>query len=217
MTAEKRRTRAKSDEPVEKHVLISDAALLELHRRLLIAVHRKRGAVSRQKGVGPYAAAHVALRFDLGREDTVIDGMGSRLKKALGAALLNKAQKNRRVVLVWDGEEWQDALEAARAHSLPVVFVGEAGQGRDARGVLPRANKALKPGEELPCVMVDGHDVVAAYRVAHEAIERARRDRGPTLILLATFKVEGRAFTDAVADMERYLKGRDIGTQGQET
>lgn len=214
MTVEKRGTRAKRDEPATKGALISDATLLELHRRLLIAVGRKRGRASGRKGIGQYAAAHVAMRFDLRSEDTVVDGKGSRLKKALGAALLIKAQKNRQMVLVWGGDEWQDALEAARAHSLPMVFVGEASEEGDARAVLPRANKALKPGEELPCVTVDGHDVVAAYRVAHEAIERARRDRGPTLIQLATYKIGDHAFTDAVADMDRYLRGRGLLKQG---
>ena len=134
----------------------------------------------------------------------------------------NKGRKNRKAVVVWGdkaGAAWHDALEEARVHALPAIFVCEAGNGRQASRALP-PNQKLRPGEELPTITVDGHDVVAAYRVAHESIDRARRDRGPTLILLATFEIKGRVFADAVADMERYLEGgggREDSEQGHRT
>jgi pyruvate dehydrogenase E1 component alpha subunit len=210
MKAKKSGTLAEESAPAETFVLIPDAVLQELHRRLLAVAGKERGRGGVRKGAGieRYAAAKVAVWFDLNDGDTVLNGGGAMLRDVLGAALLDKARKNRKIALVWGGEHGakrRDALKAARAQSLPVVFVCEEGEATQKR-----TGRALKPGEELPCITVDGHDVVAAYRVAHEAIERARRDRGPTLILLATYRVAGRAFTDAVADMERYLKGRGL-------
>jgi TPP-dependent pyruvate/acetoin dehydrogenase alpha subunit len=113
-------------------------------------------------------------------------------------------------VVFWrDAEEtlWQDTLEMAREHTLPLIMVCPAGEsGKGAR------EKRLAPGTELPCIAVDGYDAVAVYRVAHEAIDRARRNRGATLIECASFRVKGQRgrHGDAVLNMERYLKGKGM-------
>jgi len=44
--------------------------------------------------------------------------------------------------------------------------------------------------------VVDGTDVVAVYRAAHAAIERARAGDGPTLLELVTMRMEGHAVHD---------------------
>jgi pyruvate dehydrogenase E1 component alpha subunit len=43
-------------------------------------------------------------------------------------------------------------------------------------------------GHWLPGVIVDGNDVVAVYRAARSAVERARRGEGPTLIEVKTYR-----------------------------
>ncbi len=207
MRRDKSEVRAGAGAP-KKEWLISDVKLLALHRRLLKAVDRRE---REEKGIERYAAARIAVRFDLKAADTVIESAAAQMRDLLGAARRNKATKNRRAVVTWTGDpgaEWEDALEEIRARALPVVFVCEAGEGR--RKLARGTNGNLRPGEELPCITVDGHDVVAAYRVAHEAIERARLDRGPTLIQLATYKIGSSAFTDPVADMQNYLRGRGL-------
>lgn len=205
--------------PEEKFALIADATLLALHRRLLSVIATQKRAEKRpEESIEKYAAARVAVSFDLKREDGVFEYGVSRPADALVAALIHKTRKKSRIALVWGGEAgaaWQEALEAARAHSLPLVFVCEADGKTSQRRLMPQAKRKLKPGQELPCVAVDGHDVVAAYRVAHEAINRARRDRGPTLILLATYRVRGRSFTNAVADVENYMRGRGLLKAGK--
>lgn len=40
----------------------------------------------------------------------------------------------------------------------------------------------------MPGVIVDGNDVVAVYRVTREAVERADRGEGPTLIEAKTYR-----------------------------
>ena len=43
-------------------------------------------------------------------------------------------------------------------------------------------------GHWLPGITVDGNDVVAVYRAARTAVERARRGWGPTLIEVKTYR-----------------------------
>ena len=139
---------------------------------------------------------------------------GRMLLQLVGAALGNRTKKNGKVVLVFwrdaGQESWRDVLEMARVHTLPLILVCPAGGEPVARG------DALEPGTELPRIVVDGFDAVAVYRVAHEAIQRARLDRGASLIECARFKVKGQrgGRGDAVANMERYLKGKGMLRRG---
>jgi len=43
----------------------------------------------------------------------------------------------------------------------------------------------------MPGISVDGNDVLAVYEAAKEAIERARRGEGPTLIEAKTYRLKG--------------------------
>jgi len=85
------------------------------------------------------------------------------------------------------------------------VFVAEL---REENAATSRGD--LEPGTELPRIAVDGHDAVASYRVAHEAIERARRDRGPTLMECTAFRVNGRSQQNSVAMMKAYLRAKGL-------
>jgi pyruvate dehydrogenase E1 component alpha subunit len=150
-----------------------------------------------------------------GRTDSKC-GDASLLMNAVGTALAHKTKKSGNVAVVFwrDAEQecWLEALEMARAHILPLVMVcPESEPKNDTRG--------LTPGTELPRIVVDGHDAVAVYRVAHEAIDRARRNRGATLIECASFRVKGRRgkHADAVANMERYLRGRGMLKRGMKS
>jgi len=61
------------------------------------------------------------------------------------------------------------------------------------------ALKALGYGVEP--MRVDGNDVLAVYRVAKEAVDRARAGGGPTLIEAITYRLEGHSSSD---DPTRY-------------
>ncbi|HKF45817.1 MAG TPA: thiamine pyrophosphate-dependent enzyme [Terracidiphilus sp.] len=200
---------------------------------------RLRQAQRASHDAAEYDAVVVAFANDLIRDDHVTStarselieslrgkpaagpriGRGSRadlatmLHSALGAALTHKTGKTRKVTLVFgaDGnsDAWRNALEAARLHSLPIVFASTIDLAREERNHA-QVRRKLPPGTELPQITVDGNDVVAVYRVAHEAIERARRDRGPTLIECAEYRLRGRTHNDPVTNMEAYLKGKGL-------
>jgi pyruvate dehydrogenase E1 component alpha subunit len=53
----------------------------------------------------------------------------------------------------------------------------------------------------LPGVAVDGNDVLAVYSATREAVDRARRGEGATLIEAVTFRIEGHSSSD---DPTRY-------------
>ena len=206
--------------------LIPHATLLALYDGLVKASER-RGAAKAAGGdvqAWKYVAAAVAVGQDLLPGDTVVAeravpavrrakvaarGFAAELERAMGVALRDKTKKTEKATVVFAadaaGEEWLDALEVARAHRLPVVFVTEASEEKSSK-----RNGDLEPGTELPRVVVDGHDVVASYRVAHEAIDRARRDRGPTLMECTAFRLKGRRPQDSVAMMKAYLRAKGM-------
>ena len=77
-------------------------------------------------------------------------------------------------------------MNFAAAHKLPVVFVCENnGYAISVPIRLQMANPDIADrarGYGMVGVTVDGTDVPAAYAVCKEAVERARRGEGPTLI-----------------------------------
>lgn len=73
--------------------------------------------------------------------------------------------------------KWDAAMSFAGSKCLPVVFVVH-GAWETERG--PGLSDATLNG--IPAIAVDASDAVAIYRVACEAIARAREGRGPTLV-----------------------------------
>ncbi len=218
-------------EEKQEFSLISNETLLSLYRGLV-----KASARSGRKG-WTYDAAVVAVAQDLLADDVVIAGDAADLLRAMkrngrvvaatktgfeaelergaGFALTHKTRKSGKVAVVFGGPEhgqaWLDALEVARAHRLPMIFVSELIEdARAKRGGRKGIGAELEPGTELARIIVDGHDVVGSYRVAHEAVERARKGRGATLIECAEFRVAGQRRQNAVAAMEQYLRGKGI-------
>jgi TPP-dependent pyruvate/acetoin dehydrogenase alpha subunit len=85
-----------------------------------------------------------------------------------------------------------ESLALAALRRLPVVFVCENNLYATSTPLRTRqARTDLAPraaGHWLPGVAVDGNDVVAVYRTARAAVERARRGDGPTLIEVKTYR-----------------------------
>jgi pyruvate dehydrogenase E1 component alpha subunit len=220
----------------EKHKqefsLISNETLLALYRGLSKA-RAARSQNSRTSG-WPFEAAAVAVHQDLSADDAVITAdalnrtalnghkpqIARELQRAIGSALTQKTKNNGKVTVVFGGvkqggEAWADALETARAHRLPMVFVAAAQQDQaPARDARKSKGTELEPGTEMARIIVDGHDVVGSYRVAHEAIQRARKARGATLIECAEFRLPGKRRQDAIAAMENYLRSKGLFEPG---
>ena len=95
----------------------------------------------------------------------------------------------------------QEALNLASVWKLPVVFVNEnngygisCSQSR-AMAITDIADRAA--GYDMPGVVVDGNDVLAVYEVMVEAVDRARKGLGPSLIECKTYRWRGHFEGDA--------------------
>jgi TPP-dependent pyruvate/acetoin dehydrogenase alpha subunit len=117
---------------------------------------------------------------------------------ALGSALAAKMAGTDEVAVAFFGDAameqgvTHESLALAALRRLPVLFVCENNLYATSTPLRTRqagtdlASRAA--GHWLPGVTVDGNDVVAVYRAARTAVERARRGHGPTLIEVKTYR-----------------------------
>ena len=116
--------------------------------------------------------------------------MAARLNIGTGVALIYKMQEKPNVVVVFSGDDsmalasWREAVNFAVQHKLPIVHVVQNDLWAESAGPQAPMKNLVAPehADGLPTFAVDGADVVAVYRVAQEAIRRARQGHGPTLI-----------------------------------
>ncbi len=144
---------------------------------------------------------------------------------AVGAAFSNRFRKTDRVACTFFGDgasnegAFHEAANMAGLYKLPVVFVcenngyGEYTAQANHQAIVDVADRAA--GYGMPGVVVDGMDAVAVYEAAGQAIDRARRGEGPTLLECKTYRfydhvgVRGMGLTYRTDDEVAYWKGRD--------
>jgi pyruvate dehydrogenase E1 component alpha subunit len=94
-----------------------------------------------------------------------------------------------------------EAMNLAAVWRLPVIFVCENnlyGASTPVSQVVATehvADRAAAYG--MPGVIVDGNDVLEVARVTQQAVDRARRGEGPTLIEAKTYRLCGHSRSDA--------------------
>lgn len=139
--------------------------------------------------------------------------VGAGLPIANGLALAAQMQGSGRVTVVNFGDgatstgAFHEALTLASIWKLPVVFVCQNNQYAEytALAEYTRSQSFAKKadGYEMPGVRVDGNDPVAVHAAAGEAIARARRGDGPTLIEAVCHRLQGHAFGSDDAHMDK--------------
>ena len=124
--------------------------------------------------------------------------VGSGLPVAVGAALGSQMQGNDRVTLCFFGDGasnqgyFHEAMNMAALWKLPVVFLCE----NNGYGVTTPNNRAAAledisaraAGYGTPSSIVDGQQCLEVYDAVTEAVERARRGDGPTLVEAKTYR-----------------------------
>jgi pyruvate dehydrogenase E1 component alpha subunit len=125
-----------------------------------------------------------------------IVGAGSPI--AVGAAFAAKYRKRGQVAVAFFGDgatnigAFHEAANMACALHLPIVFVCE----NNEYGEFTPRSKTMAiddvveraAGYGMPGVIVDGMDVEAVFEVAGEAVGRARRGDGPSMIEAKTYR-----------------------------
>jgi pyruvate dehydrogenase E1 component alpha subunit len=137
---------------------------------------------------------------------SMVSHLPAMLPVAVGAALAFRIREEKRVAVGWFGEgsaargDAHESMNLAGVRRLPVVFVCDNNQWAYSTPTylsFPTehiADRAQSYGFEG--VVVDGTDVLAVYREAKRAIEKARAGDGPTLIECLTLRMEGHAVHD---------------------
>jgi TPP-dependent pyruvate/acetoin dehydrogenase alpha subunit len=136
----------------------------------------------------------------------MVSHLPAMLPVAVGAALAFRIREEPRVAVAWFGEgssargDTHEGMNLAGVRRLPVVFICDNNQWAYSTPThleFPTehvADRAEAYGFEG--VVVDGTDVLAVYREAKRAIEKARGGGGPTLIECMTLRMEGHAVHD---------------------
>jgi pyruvate dehydrogenase E1 component alpha subunit len=127
--------------------------------------------------------------------------VGSGITMSAGGALSAQLRKSGQVTVCFFGDgasnsgSFYEGLNLASIWNLPVVYVCENNLYATEMS-LERATKSLDIAAraaifKMPGVTVDGSDARRVYEAAGEAISRARKDGGPTLIECKTYRFHG--------------------------
>jgi 2-oxoisovalerate dehydrogenase E1 component len=118
---------------------------------------------------------------------------GTQFLQAVGVALAVKKEKADEVVYVSSGEgatsegEFFEAINWAARESLPVIFFIQDNKlaisvpvtVQTAGGSIYEATKGFQGLERFQC---DGTDIVETYTTMQKAVQRARENKGPSLV-----------------------------------
>ena len=136
----------------------------------------------------------------------MVSHLPAMLPVAVGCALAFRIREERRVAIAWFGEgssargDAHEGMNFAGVRRLPVVFICDNNQWAYSTpthleyAIEHIADRAQAYG--FDGIVVDGTDVLAVYREARRAIEKARAGGGPTLLECVTLRMEGHAVHD---------------------
>lgn len=125
---------------------------------------------------------------------------------AAGAGLAYRLQGLDRVVVSFFGDgaanegAFHEAVNLAAIWKLPVIFLcennkyGMSFSTEKSFAIEHISERAL--GYGIPGVTVDGNDVEAVHEVVTDAVQRARRGDGPTLVESVTYRWKGHSKSD---------------------
>jgi acetoin:2,6-dichlorophenolindophenol oxidoreductase subunit alpha len=132
--------------------------------------------------------------------------VGGGIPIAAGAAMGIKQLKRDDAVVCFFGDgasnegAFHEALNMAAVWKLPVVYVCENNQygmsvsSERSMSVKDVATRAI--GYNMPGVVVDGNAIADVAEAVDEAIARARRGEGPSLIECKTYRTKGHSRSD---------------------
>src|SRR5918992_3547048 len=136
----------------------------------------------------------------------MVSHLPAMLPVATGCALAFRIREERRVAVGWFGEgasargDAHESMTFAGTRRLPVVFICDNNQWAYSTPThLEYATEHVADRAQaygFDGVVVDGTDVLAVYREAKRAIEKAREGGGPTLLECLTLRMEGHAVHD---------------------
>jgi pyruvate dehydrogenase E1 component alpha subunit len=143
--------------------------------------------------------------------------IGSQTPHAAGVAMAFKIRAQSRCAVGYIGDggtsqgAFHEALNLAGAQQLPAVFVivnngwAISVPASEQTAAQTFAQKGL--GNGVPGVQVDGNDVIAVRKVMQEALDKARRGGGPTVVEAVTYRLSDHTTAD---DASRYRPAAEL-------
>lgn len=134
--------------------------------------------------------------------------VGAGIPIAGGAALSAQMRETEQVTICFLGDgatnrgTFHESVNLAACWSLPVVYVIENNQYAEStaiRNACKIANLADRAsGYGIPGMATDGNDVLAVYETVGEAVARARKGEGPTIVECKTYRWHGHYEGDTI-------------------
>lgn len=149
--------------------------------------------------------------------------VGSGLPLATGCGLSARLRGTDQVSVCFFGDgasnqgTFHESLNLASIYKLPVIYVLENnlwGQGGPIWEVCSVQNLAIRSQSyNIPGTRVDGNDVMAVYEVVKEAVNRARKGDGPSLVVCDTYRIRNHA--EGLPIRKRYgmMRGEPWGSK----
>jgi pyruvate dehydrogenase E1 component alpha subunit len=143
--------------------------------------------------------------------------VATQLPHAVGLAYAAQYRGDDAVVMAYCGDgatsegDFHEAMNFAGVWHVPVVFVVQNNQWAISIPLKKQthsrtiAQKALAYG--FPGLQVDGNDILAVHAASREALERARRGEGPTLIECVTYRLGVHTTSD---DPTKYRSAEEV-------
>lgn len=139
--------------------------------------------------------------------------VGGEIPIATGAAYMAKYKKTGQVAVSFMGDSatnegtFHESINMAAAWDLPCIYVIENnlyGISVDIRDVTNTPDLSVRAkGYDISGVTVDGMDPMAVYEATCEAVERARKGEGPTIIECKTYRWQGHHVGDPATYRKR--------------
>jgi len=135
-----------------------------------------------------------------------VSPLGAMVPVACGVALASKMRKEKSVVMTYIGDggasvgEVHEGLMMASAMRLPVILIIENNQYAYstpiAKQFIVEKLSSRAAGYGIPGVTVDGTEVLEVYHACKDAVARARKGEGPSIIEAVTMRMGGHAAHD---------------------
>lgn len=147
--------------------------------------------------------------------------VGGQIPLGVGLAFAEKYNKTKKLCVTYMGDgavrqgSFHESLNLAMHYKLPVIFAIENNGYAMGTSVQRTSNVhdlfTLGEAYDMPSKSVDAMNVEEVHNAIAEAAERARKDEGPTLLELKTYRYKGHSMSDPAKyrtkqELEAYKK-----------
>ena len=146
--------------------------------------------------------------------------VGTHIPHAAGAALAARLRGEDSVAIAYFGDgatskgDFHEGINFAAVHKLGAIFLCENNGyaiSLPATKQMPVTSVAERAAAyAIPGVAVDGTDILEVYRVTREAVDRARRGDGPTIIDARCIRLTPHSSDD---DHRRYRSAEELAEE----